>query len=103
MLALSGCDVEISSGQPERSAKIPAEAFWLGGPEAGFYILIKPSNNRDVYLSEIYYESGDLAYKGPMILYPEGSEGIDVSNEELFKFWDGKSLYLNNDLYLKAQ
>ncbi len=56
-----------------------------------------------MYLGEIYYISGDLAYKGPMRIFPTGSTNFDSTKKESFEGWDGDKLYLRNNQYLKIQ
>ena len=101
-----GCQKEASiPTEPVRPSNIPATSVWVGGLDGGVFVLVKrskkPGNN--MYLGEIYYISGDLAYKGPMKLVPVGSIDFDPTKKESFEGWDGDQLFLRNNQYLKTQ
>lgn len=106
VLGLVGCKKEApESTEPERPSSIPASSFWVGGHDGGVYVLIKRPEKSDgnLYVGEIHYASGDLAYKGPMTLFPENSPEIDPAAKESFEGWDGDTLYLSQNRYLKIQ
>jgi len=101
-----GCERESSTpAEPVRPSNIPASSVWVGGLDGGVFALIRQSKKlgNDMYLGEIYYISGDLAYKGPMKIFPAGSIDFDPTKKESFEGWDGDKLYLKNNQYLKVQ
>ncbi|WP_102796459.1 hypothetical protein [Bowmanella denitrificans] len=57
----------------------------------------------DEYLGEIYYVSGDVAYKGKMKIVPADSELIDYLNPDSYQGWDGDTLYVAGIKQLKVQ
>jgi hypothetical protein len=104
-LLISGCQKEAStSSEPARPPSIPAASVWVGGLDGGVFVVIKKPEiqEQDVYLAEIYYLSGDLAYKGLMRLFPAGAVAFDSSKKESYEGWDGDTLYLSNNRHLKV-
>ena len=100
-----GCDVDVYTEEPDRPISIPETSLWVGGPDGGVFVFIKRPDKHDknMYYAEIYYASGDTAYKGFMKINPANSGDIDLNKKESFSFWDGDNLYLRDDRYLKIQ
>jgi len=55
------------------------------------------------YLGEIYYVSGDIAYKGKMEIVPKESTFIDYMNPASYQGWDGDTLYIVGNKQLKTK
>ena len=105
-LLVVGCEREASTPtEPNRPPNIPAASLWVGGLDGGVFVLIRKSEKlgKDIYLGEIYYVSGDLAYKGSMKIFPAGITDFDSTKKESYEGWDGDTLYLRNNRYLKVQ
>ena len=101
-----GCERETSTPtEPTRPPNIPATSIWVGGLDGGVFVFIRKAekSGKDMYLGEIHYESGDLAYKGPMKIFPPGITDFDSTKKESYEGWDGDTLYLRNNRYLKVQ
>jgi hypothetical protein len=106
IIMLLGCDrVEDVSAIPEKPETIPEESIWVGGLDGGVFVSIQEASdtNRNEYSGEIYYVSGDLAYKGLFDLQPEDSGGFDQANPKVYEGWDGDTLYLSNGRQLKIR
>ncbi len=101
----TSCDLEVYTEQPERPANIPETSLWVGGPDGGVFLFIKEldKSDKNLYYAEVYYASGDLAYKGSMRIYPTNSGDIDLAKKESFVAWDGDNLYLSDKRYLKVE
>ncbi len=105
-LFLLGCEQDTPViAEPSRPSNVPAASVWVGGVDGGVFVLVNKSKSQDndEYFSEIYYVSGDLSYKGSMKIFPPGSPGFETTNKESFRGWDGDTLYLKNNQYLKIQ
>lgn len=103
-LTLTGCgDKILEDSEPERPATIPSSAIWVGGHDGGVFISItKPTDtDKEVYWGEIFYASGDIAYKGHMSLFPKENDGFDINNQSSYQGWDGDTLYIINNQSLK--
>jgi hypothetical protein len=104
-LFLAGCEGEISTPvEPDRPPNIPTASIWVGGLDGGVFVLVKKleKSNSDLYEAEIHYISGELAYRGPMKIFPAGAS-FDPAKKESFEGWDGDNLYLSKNRYLKVQ
>lgn len=104
IIILFGCEKgEDISDIPQRPESIPNESIWVGGHDGGVFVFIRSNGgpNLDEYFGEIYYVSGDLAYKGLLYLYPQNSDGFDINNPESYQGWDGDTIYLINNKTLK--
>ena len=84
--------------EPVKPAQVPAAAIWVGGVDGGVFVLVEKSEKlgKNVYLGEIHHASGDLAYKGPMQLFPDDAASLDSEMKNSFEGWDGDTLYLNS-------
>ncbi len=106
LIFFSACDVQKSEPEaPNKPAQVPNKAFWVGGLDGGVFVLVERNENLEVneYLGEIYYVSGDLAYKGKLNILPKGSAVIDYTNPEIYQGWDGDTLYVVGNKQLKVQ
>lgn len=103
---LIGCEKEPSAlAEPPRPQNVPAASVWVGGLDGGVFVLVRKAEKagKDMYNGEIYYVSGDLAYKGLMRRFPSDATDFDPTKKESFEGWDGDTLYLRNNQHLKAQ
>lgn len=104
LFGLSACKVETSEViEPVRPDLVPVNAMWVGGIDGGFFVLVTkpPEYPETVFYGEVYYVSGDVAYKGKLRMFPEDGAGINIKEKHSFEGWDGDTLYLINDHYLK--
>ncbi len=83
---------------------IPDHALWVGGVDGGVYIIISKSENDKppIYDAIIYYESGNISYKGKLAINSIESPLFDYKNSESYSAWDGDTLYLRDSRYLKT-
>ena len=104
LIVMSGCQREEPVPvEPVKPANIPAASIWVGGIDGGVFVTVKEleETNTGKYYAEIYYVSGDLAYKGIMKINPPGSI-FDPKKKESYEGWDGDNLYLSNNGYLQV-
>ncbi len=102
---LTSCEqVEPEFIEPSRPSSAPHNSVWVGGIDGGVFISISKQKrmNQSTYLSEIYYVSGDLSFKGVMQIFPKNSKFDDFDNPEAYQGWDGDTLYLSKSRYLKV-
>lgn len=105
LFIIAGCGEDESFPiEPDRPSNVPSASIWVGGLDGGVFVLVKKSqkSSKGDYYAEIHYISGDLAYRGPMTIFPLGSS-FDPTKKELYEGWDGDNLYLSNNRYLKVQ
>lgn len=105
ILLFSACDVQKSEPElPNKPTQVPNKAFWVGGLDGGVFVLVERNESLDAseYLGEIYYISGDLAYKGKLNILPKDSAVIGYENPEIYQGWDGDTLYLSGNKQLKV-
>lgn len=103
---ISACDVQqIESDIPIKPVSVPEKAFWVGGLDGGVFVLVEKNGElkSHEYLGEIYYVSGDVAYKGKMEIIPKDSTVIDYKNPKSYQGWDGDTLYVEGNKQLKTQ
>ena len=98
-LLMLGCSVEHEVVEPKKPSQVPESALWVGGMDGGVFIKVKEKSNK--YIGEVYYISGDIAYKGELEIHPKGSTPPNLEAKESFTGWDGDIIYLSNDSYLK--
>lgn len=106
LIYLSGCDIQQSESEaPNKPSVVPGKAFWVGGLDGGVFALVEKSKSLEPneYYGKIYYASGDVAYKGKMILLPKNSDAIDYLNPKVYQGWDGDTLYVVGNKQLKIQ
>lgn len=105
-LLVAGCEREASTTtEPGRPPNIPASSIWVGGLDGGVFVLVRKSEQlgKDMYFGEVYYVSGDVAYKGPLKIFPARTVDFDPTKKESYEGWDGDTLYLKNGRHLKVQ
>jgi len=103
-LVLAGCgDRFLENTEPERAATIPSSAIWVGGHDGGVFVSITKLTDTDkgVYWGEVFYVSGDIAYKGQMNFFPKKNDGFDINRQSSYQGWDGDTLYIINNQSLK--
>jgi len=93
-----------ADGAPSRPAGLPDAAFWLGGPDGGVFVRLKPrapGHPQAPFQGTVFYENGDTWMTGNFIPEPPGA-AIDVTNTADFIGWDGERLLLNGGRSLRA-
>ena len=106
LIVLLGCESEVYAPvEPSKPGNVPSEAVWVGGIDGGVFVLVtRPRGyQQDMYFGEIYYVSGDLAYKGKLRMFPNGAKAFDPGDQSSFEGWDGDMLFLIENRYLKVQ
>ena len=81
----------------------PESSWWLGGADGGAYIKIEEDNNRndDLYQGVIFFDHDkSVWYHGPFKLI--GDIEFSIENRDLYLFWDGERLHLQQSSYLQA-
>ena len=87
---------------PKRPAGVPAEAFWVGGPDGGVFVVIKRATRPPgTFAGKIYHDDGTLWYAGPLVPAPRGVS-IDPSQHHQFDAWDGDNLLLSDGRWLES-
>lgn len=105
-LFFSACDVQKSESEiPIKPASVPEKALWVGGLDGGVFVVVGKNENLkpNEYFGEIYYVSGDIAYKGKMEIIPKDSTKIDYMDPESYQGWDGDTLYIIGNKQLKIK
>ena len=95
---LGACTID--SGPPKQG---PEGSWWLGGADGGAFVNIKEDANPDdrIYAGTIYFDSDmTVWYSGPFRLV--GDIEFLPDNHELYIYWDGERLHLENNSYLEA-
>lgn len=88
-IILSACQ-KYEEPVPNRPAKVPEEAVWVGGVDGGDWILCQPIHNK-VYECTIFTEDGIKISKGQYTFKGK------VDDPKLnFEAHDGEIIYLNN-------
>ena len=100
MVPLLGCESQTDATTKQvKPENVPGNSIFVGGLDGGVYVLLtEASENR--YASEVYYISGDLAYKGMMTLYPASAPKLDTTDKSIYQGWDGDVLYLSGNRML---
>ena len=81
----------------------PEGSWWLGGADGGAYIKIEENKNKndDLYQGIIFFDHDKTVwYRGPFKLI--GDITFSVENHDLYLFWDGERLHLQESSYLQA-
>ena len=90
---LCACRWDAKSADPPRPDSVPESALWIGGPDGGAFVEVKaPQDN--VYAVAVFDESGDLWFRGPMILDREPEKSFAVGDRSAYSAWDGKRVLL---------
>lgn len=103
MLIALGCGN--SSSQPSRPASVPTAAFWLGGPDGGVFVLLKPRDDKAPATrcaGTIYRQDGSVWYTGAFAIDPASSPPVNTADHKLFEGWDGTQLLLRDGRALVA-
>lgn len=98
-ILLLACEkVEETPAAPERPKSVPVESIWVGGLDGGVFLNLKVNENssKNKYWGEVYYSSGDLAYKGEFKVVPEESSSFEYKAPSSYQGWDGDTIYLSN-------
>jgi hypothetical protein len=89
--------------QQEAAKKGPEGSWWLGGADGGAYIKIEEDNNTHdkLYQGVVFFEYDKTVwYRGPFKLV--GDIKFTVDNHDLYLFWDGEKIHLQQGSYLEA-
>lgn len=103
--SLFGCDkIENYPTAPERPTSVPKESVWVGGLDGGVFVYLKANTGLPPsgYWGEVYYVSGDVAYKGKFEVIPAEKNDFDLDDPRSYGGWDGDILYLSNGGQLRA-
>lgn len=105
LYALLFCSCLVFSCSVETEEKKgPSGSWWVGGADGGVFVDIRDDENPhdDRYIGTVYYEHDQSVwYSGEFLL--EGKiEGFTPANRSLYEGWDGDSLHLVGEAYLKA-
>ena len=94
-----------SSGERTRPVGLPTEAFWLGGPDGGVFLLLNRHDDpkSKSYDGAVYHPDGSIWYKGRFILEPAASAPVDPKNRDQFDGWDGTQILLLDGRSLVAK
>jgi hypothetical protein len=96
--------ITISCSVEEGEArKGPENSWWLGGADGGAYIKIEEDNNThdNLYQGVVFFENDKTVwYRGPFKLV--GDIKFTVDNHDLYLFWDGEKIHLQQGSYLEA-
>ena len=87
-----------------RPPQVPREAFWLGGPDGGVFVVVqkRPQDPRPLYQGRIFYPHGEPWYEGPLALEPSDRPDVDLRDSKVFVGWDGERLLLSDGRSLRA-
>ena len=99
------CDRQsMQSDIPIRPASVSEAALWVAGFDGGVFVLVSKQRNLEPneFWGEIYYVSGDTAYKGKLELVPSDSIFLEYGNVDSYRVWDGDTLYIVGDRQLKV-
>lgn len=90
--------------EPPRPAGLPADAFWVGGPDGGVFMRLEPPvGDATTYSGAIYNEfDGSVWYEGLMSLEPADSAPLDVRDRQQISGWDGTRIHLTDGRALVA-
>ncbi|HKO48621.1 MAG TPA: hypothetical protein VJV79_12905 [Polyangiaceae bacterium] len=87
---------------PKRPKGVPADAFWVGGPDGGVFVCLERSNDRKgTFSGKIYHLDGELWYAGALVPNPTGSP-VDPTQHEQFAGWDGERLLMTEGRWLES-
>ncbi|MDD5034877.1 MAG: hypothetical protein PHE55_08980 [Methylococcaceae bacterium] len=93
------------SAEPVRPEGVPKDAFWLGGPDDGVFVVLKRSDGpgSTSYHGAVYHPYGAIWYQGPFVLNPPGGRPVDMANQGQFAGWDGTQILLEDGRSLVAK
>jgi hypothetical protein len=91
--------------EPSRPANLPADAFWLGGPDGGVYVRVQRVAGTDprLYSGAVYHPDGAVWYEGEFLLEPAAAQLVEPSDTAAFLGWDGTQLLLEGSRSLVAR
>lgn len=93
-----------SEASRERPEAVPADARFVGGADGGVYVVVERADGSSEagYQGKIYHSNGELWYEGQLVLVPADADPVDLGSQGIFTGWDGDTLYLNDQRYLRA-
>ena len=96
------CDRGVES--PPRPANVPAEAYWLGGPDGGVFVKLARTSDSKAVAAEVYSEgTGESLYRGLLRMEPPGQPLERLDDPKIFTAWDGEKLHLADGRTLQAE
>jgi hypothetical protein len=107
-VAAPGCKMEVEAGPsepPKRPASVPEAAVWVGGPNGGNFLFVRPAGvfRPNLYTVEVYDPgSGTRVHRGVLRLEPPRSGQFPVGEATSYSLWDGKTLHLKDGRRLVA-
>jgi hypothetical protein len=100
----AGCRAEPRVESPPRPRGVPSKAFWLGGPDGGVWIalLSKPGDSGRKAIAQVFRQNGSMSYAGVLVLTPEGTPPVDLTDHSQLAGWEGAGLRLKDGRILKV-
>jgi hypothetical protein len=100
----AGCHAEPGVESPPRPRGVPSKAFWLGGPDGGVWIalLSKPADSGRRAVAQVFRQNGSMWYTGVLVLTPDSTPPLDLTDHAQLAGWDGDGLHLKDGRTLKA-
>jgi len=97
-LMVAACPGSPRSSAPARPASVPAEAFWLGGPDGGVWLTLstQPADSGRRAQARVFHQDGSVWYQGPLKLAPDTARAADLTDRALLAGWDGEALILTD-------
>jgi len=95
-LTVTACSVD-------EEKKGPEDSWWLGGADGGAFIKIEEDSNLNdkLYQGVVFFDhDNSIWYRGPFKLV--GDIKFTINNHDLYLFWDGEKIHLQQDSYLEA-
>jgi hypothetical protein len=91
--------------ESSRPANLPADAFWVGGPDGGVYVRVQRAAGTDprLYSGAVYHPDGAMWYEGEFLLEPAAARPVEPSDSAAFLGWDGTQLLLEGSRSLVAR
>ncbi len=100
VVSLLGCDrIESPPSPPPIPQSAPQNSIWVGGLDGGVFVALEVDDSGETpkYWGEVYYISGDLAYRGYFRTEPRTNATIQTNNPQIYQGWDGDTFYLTNN------
>jgi hypothetical protein len=90
--------------EPPRPAAVPADAFWVGGPDGGVFMRLEPTaSDAATYSGAIYNQfDGSVWYEGRLTLNPADGAPFDVKDRKQIAGWNGFEVLLYDGRALVA-
>lgn len=102
VVTMHSCKIRTEQSKPEapaRPAGVPSQAIWSGGVDGGVFLIVRPiePSEPNVYAGQIYNDhSGELIYRGRLLLEPANGAPVAVTDPASYSGWDGDTLFLSD-------